>query len=111
MQVTPVAVENEIMRLCARLDALTEELATKARAAGLTDARYKAEHAKEFLAARGKTVAEREVMATVGTITENEARKIAEAELLAVQEAGRNIRAQLDALRSVNANVRNAVGL
>ena len=35
--------------------------------------------------------------------------KLADAELRALQETGRNLRAQLDALRSINANVRSVV--
>ncbi len=52
----------------------------------------------------------REAQALLSVEQEHLARKIADAKLLAAQETARTIRAQLDALRSVNATVRHAVG-
>lgn len=105
----PKGVEDDIRRLCGLLDELTSDLATAARTAALADANYKREHAKALLGARGidkSTVGEREAVAALETADEYEARRIGEAILMAKQESGRNIRAQLDALRSINANLR-----
>ena len=101
-------VESEIRRLSELAEKVTTEIATRARASAVADGRYTAEHAKAFLAAEGP-VAEREAKAAVVTAEEYEDRKIAEALLLSAQEAGRNYRAQLDALRSINANHRALV--
>lgn len=105
----PVGVEADIRRLCGLLEELTADLAQAARTAALADAAYKREHAKSLLGARGiekSTVGEREAVADLECADEYEARRISEAVLMAKQESGRNIRAQLDALRSINANLR-----
>lgn len=106
--ITQVDIEADIMRLCERCEKVTHELAKRARAAAEADAAYKVAHAKAFLVANGP-VAEREAKALVECEAQYQARRIAEALLLSAQEAGRNARAQLDALRSVNANVRPQV--
>lgn len=101
-------VEDSIMRLNERAEKVTHEVAKRARAAAEADARYKAEFAKAFLKADGP-VAEREAKAAVETEEAYLARKMADALLLSAQEAGRNCRAQLESLRSVNANLRPLV--
>ena len=108
--VTPVNVEREIVRLCELCELVVTQIAKRARTAAETDAEYKRLHARAVLEAEG-TVAEREARAHLAAADEYLARRIAEAELLAAQEAGRNYRAQLDALRSINANVRQMAGL
>lgn len=104
-----VFVESEIIRLCGLAERVTTELAKRARDAAEADANYKRAHASAFLMAQGKTVGDREAAAALETDAEYTARKIGEALLLAAQEAGRNYRAQLDALRSINANMRAMV--
>ena len=106
----PVEIEREIARLLEACDLVITKIAERARAAAEADATYKEKHAKAFLLAEG-SVAVREALATVDTATEYRDRKIAEALLLAAQEAGRNYRSQLDALRSLNTNVRPQAGL
>jgi hypothetical protein len=101
-------VENEIMRLSGLAEKVTLEMAKRAQASAEADADYKVAHAKAFLAADG-SVAVREAIAAVETETLYRDRKIAEAKLLSAQEAGRNYRAQLDSLRSVNSNLRALV--
>jgi ribosomal protein S18 acetylase RimI-like enzyme len=108
--VTPVNVEREIIRLCECCERVITEIAKRARAAAEADAEYKKVHAQAILKSEG-TVSEREAHAALATQDQYRDRRIAEALLLAAQEAGRNYRAQLDALRSINANVRNAAGL
>ena len=110
----PAEVEREIMRLAGLAERVTSEMAKRARHAAETDADYKAAAAKAFLKADGP-VAEREAVAQVECETLYRDRRIAEALLQSAVEAGRNYRAQLDALRSINANLRfemaNATGV
>ena len=88
---------------------MTTELARRSRDAAEADAAYKCAYAKAYLAAEGKTVAEREAHAVLEVADAYLRRRIAEALQLAAQEAGRNYRAQLDALRSIGASVRFAI--
>lgn len=104
--ITQVFIESEIVRLCAYAETVTQTLARRARDSADADANYKKAHAQSFLMAQGKTVGDREAVAALETADEYQARKIAEALLLSAQEAGRNVRAQLDSLRSLNANQR-----
>lgn len=106
--ISPVHVEQEIQRLSARLEAFTDEIAERAQAAAEADANYKRDHAKAFLAADGPVDA-RKATADVDCAELYKERRVSEALLLSAQEACRNIRAQLDALRSINANVRHQV--
>lgn len=104
-----VFIESEIVRLCALAEKVTTEIAQRARTAAEADANYKRAHASAFLMAQGKTVGDRESASAMETADEYLERRIAEAHLLAAQEAGRNYRAQLEALRSLNANLRPLV--
>jgi hypothetical protein len=101
-------VEAEILRLSNLAERATTALAKRARVAAEADADYKCAHAKAFLEADG-TVGEREARAALATQVQYRDRKIAEALLMGAQEAGRNYRAQLDALRSIAANLRALV--
>jgi len=101
-------VEAEIMRLSGLAERATTALAKRARASAEADAKFKVEFAKEFLKAEGSVDA-RNATANVICAHLYLQRKITEAELMAAQEAGRNYRAQLDALRSINANLRPLV--
>lgn len=101
-------VEDEIMRLAALCEKATHAVADRARAAAQADADYKIGHAKAFLQADGP-VAEREAKALTWCEDEYRARRMTEAVLLAAQEAGRNYRSQLEALRSICANMRSLV--
>lgn len=106
--VTQHMIESEILRLCGLAEKATTELGKRARVAAVKDAAYKKAHAVAFLKAEG-TVGEREAHAALDSDTEYAERRAAEAVLLAAQEAGRNYRAQLDALRSLNSNLRALV--
>lgn len=103
-----VQIESEIMRLSALAERVTQKLAERARRAAETDVAYKVAHAKALLLADGPQYV-RDAEATVKTETEYREKRAAEALLLAAQEAGRNYRAQLDSLRSINANHRALV--
>ena len=106
--IAQVDIEAEILRLSALAEKVTRELARRARAAAEADATYKVAHAKALLLADGPQYV-RDAEATVKTETELIEKRSTEALLLAAQEAGRNYRAQLDALRSINANHRALV--
>lgn len=103
-----VQIETEIMRLAGLAESVTQELAKRARAAADADVAYKVAHAKALLAAEGPQYV-RDAEATVRTEDVYRERKISDARLLAAQEAGRNYRAGLDGLRSINANHRALV--
>lgn len=103
-----VQIETEIVRLSGLAEKVTHELAVRATEAAKADVAYKLAHAKALLTADGPQYV-RDAAATVETGDEYQTRRIAEARLLAAQEAGRNYRAQLDALRSINANHRALV--
>ncbi len=108
--VGPVDVEREIIRLCELCELVVTRIADRARKCAEADAEYKRVHARAVLEATG-TIPERDAKATLAAADEYLRKRIAEAEQLAAQEAGRNYRAQLDALRSINANVRQMAGL
>ncbi len=101
-------VESEIMRHCRALEQNTHDLATLAMDSAHADSDYKKAHAQAFLQTSG-TVGERDAQTAYEVKDEYQAKKIADALLHAAEEKGRNIRASLDALRSVNSNLRALV--
>jgi hypothetical protein len=103
----PADVEKEIRRFVDLLEGATDENAPIARAAALADARYKKAHAGALLSAKGRTVADREAIADLECASEYEARQVADMLWKVQQEKQRNLRAQMDALRSINANTRH----
>jgi len=106
---TQADVERELERLVHEADTCAHDIAQRAEAAGRAEHAYKVAHAKAMLRAEG-AMALREAQALLAVEDQHLARKIADAHLMATQEKARTIRAQLDALRSVNATVRHAVG-
>lgn len=103
-----LAVEQQIMELVRAAHRVTVEVGQRARAAAEADAVYKVKRSQEFLRAEG-SVAVREATADVACADEYAAKKQADALLLSAQEAGRNVRSRLEAMRSLAANVRDAV--
>lgn len=106
--ISQVHIESEIVRLSDLAEQVTQKLAQRARSAAEADVAYKVAHAKALLQAEGAQYV-RDAEATVQCERELGEKKSTEALLLAAQEAGRNYRAQLDALRSINANHRALV--
>jgi hypothetical protein len=104
-------VEREIMRLSKTLTEITADVAHAATEQARTEVDYKLTHTKAWLMQRneGGTVPEKEARALHQAAKQFEDMMMAQAVYRACQESGRNVRAQLDALRSVNANVRDAV--
>src|SRR5262245_34773363 len=107
--VTPVEVEKEIFRICELIERAATEVANRARAAAKADSPYRRRYAQALLVAEGRTVPERQAQALLDCTEEYDAHRWADALLLSAQEAGRSYRAVLDALRSINANVRSAM--
>lgn len=106
--IAQVDIEAEIVRLSGLAEKVTHELSKRARAAADADVTYKVAHAKALLLAEGPQYV-RDAEATAYCEAELTEKRTTEALLLAAQEAGRNYRAQLDALRSINANHRALV--
>ena len=102
-------VEREMSRLIEAADTVAHDVASRAEDAARAEHAWKIAHARALLSADGP-VAVKEARALLVCEDEHLARKIADARLLAAQETSRTIRAQLDALRSVNATVRFATG-
>lgn len=106
---TQASVEQEMTRLIEAADEVAHDVARHAEVAARAEHVYKLAHAKALLRSDG-AVALREAQALLACEQEHLDRKLADARLLAAQETARTIRSQLDALRSVNATVRHAVG-
>lgn len=105
---TQASVEQELTRLVDAAEDCARDVADRAYDAAQAEHAWKVAHARALLAATGP-VAEREAHALLACDSQHQAHRIAQARLLAAQEAGRMIRASLDALRSVNSNLRNAI--
>lgn len=101
-------VEEQIFHLSNRLGQITDEVKQAAMNEAQAEADYKRKAAHTWLDLRGHkgTVPEKEAEVMDRCGEEFEAMKIAEAVYKACQESGRNVRAQLDALRTVAANAR-----
>jgi hypothetical protein len=103
--ISQVDIESEIMRLMAMLEEETEAFETLAVDSSKKEALLKANWAKEYLAAKG-SIKEREAWADYKMSDESYAFKISEALVKAKREKLLSVRAALDALRTLNANVR-----
>lgn len=104
-------IEQEIVSRSRTLTEITEDVAHSANEQARTEVAYKLAYARAMIALRSDsgTVAMKEALALDACASEFEAMKMAEAVFKACQESGRNVRAQLDALRTLNANVRSVV--
>lgn len=98
-------VEGEIRRLLDRMEELTQQIAREAEEAGRSEAAHKAAYATNYLQFEGAGHL-REQQATQQTAGLFRARKIAEAKYYSTKEALGTVRAQVDALRTIAANIR-----
>lgn len=112
---TQSEVEGEIARLSDAMEDAMDELARRAQGAADAEADYKVAYAKELLKAgtlegsgpRGRTtVDEREALALGKVEDLFRARLISEAHHNVAQERLRTQRSQIDALRTIAANIR-----
>lgn len=108
--ITQVDVETQILRVINELEDETDRYAELEDRAGEAEADYKGDFAKALLqvAATGDkiTAGEREARATKSSIDTFRAWKIEEGRRRASKEYLLTLRAKLDALRSLSANVR-----
>lgn len=102
-------VEAEIIRLSDLCERATQEVRRRGEAAATARTNFKVEFAKARLKAKGATVSEREDEAVIYTEQLLREHDHTTALFESAKEAGRNYRAQLDALRSINANLRPLV--
>jgi len=109
-----VDIETEIGRLNSLLEHATQLMAKRVRERAECRVRHKVAYARAYLGASG-AVEERKQTAVLTVENELRALEVAEAVTDAAQEAGRNLREQLQGLRSINANHRhlliNATGV
>lgn len=103
--ISQVDVEREILRLMSMLEEETEAFESLAVDSAKKEALMKSNWAKEYLSAKG-SIKEREAWADYKLSDEVYAYKIAEALMKSKREKLLSVRASLDALRTLNANVR-----
>lgn len=106
--ISQVDVEEEIIRLLNLLEAETEAFEKLAEDAAKKEANYKAEWAKSYLANSG-SIKEREAWADYQNADNTMNYKIAEGLVKAKREKLSSLRTSIDALRTLNANVRSMV--
>lgn len=106
---TQFAIEDDGMRLSAKLEAQTATLAKAAREAAIARGGFKIAFAQAVTRVQAPNAQEREALAYLDCEEAFRLNESCQAEFLIAQEGCRTIRAQLDWLRSVNANVRHQV--
>lgn len=106
--ISQVEVEHELLRLMDLLEQETEAFETLAEDAAKKEALYKSNWAKEYLSAKG-SIKEREAWSDYKLSDEAYDYKISEALVKAKREKLTSLRTSIDALRTLNANVRTQV--
>ena len=109
MTVSQVEIEQNILRLSELCERATHEVRKRGEAKASARTEFAVEFAKARLRSERSTVGEREDEATVACAALLNEKEFTEALFESAKEAGRNYRAQLDALRSINANLRPLV--
>jgi hypothetical protein len=103
--ISQVEVESEILRLVEMLENETENFERLAQDAASKDAIFRSEWSKQYLIASG-AVREREAKADVHMAEVMYDSKIADSLVKAKREKLLSLRSSIDALRTLNANVR-----
>jgi hypothetical protein len=103
--ISQVEIENEILRLLEMLESETEAFEKLAEDFAKKDAFLKSSWAKEYLSAKG-SIKERETWADYRLGDPIYDAKMAEGLLKAKREKLLSLRTSIDALRTLNANVR-----
>tara|TARA_B100000029_G_scaffold516042_1_gene626365 strand:- start:2058 stop:2393 length:336 start_codon:yes stop_codon:yes gene_type:complete len=106
--ISPVEVEDNIIRLVDELEEHTEAFEVLAVDQSKKEAKYKSAWAHEYLSANG-SIKERESWADYKQADQHYEVKIADALLKAKKEKLNSIRTALDSLRTLAANVRAQV--
>ena len=103
--ISQVEIESELLRLMELLENETEAFEVLAVDAAKKEALFKSNWAKEYLAAKG-SIKEREAWADYKLSGEIFDFKISEALVKSKREKLTSLRTSIDALRTLNANVR-----
>jgi hypothetical protein len=111
MPLTPTQTEAELRRLARKLEERTDALAEVLQAAAEADVEYQVNYARAILVSNEKTVSRQEADATVRCEDLLWKRKTTEAVANAAKASVNSLRDQIDAVRSINSNVRHAAGL
>lgn len=106
--ISQVDIENTLMSLIDELEEETEAFEVLAEDSAKKEAIYKANWAKEYLGAKG-SIKERESWADYKMADEQYDFKIAEALMKSKREKLLSLRTSIDAMRTLNANVRAQV--
>lgn len=106
--ISQVEIEDEILRLSDLLESETESFEKFAVDSAVKESNYKASWAKEYLGAKG-SVKEREAWADYKLEDMAMQYKISEALVKSKREKLSSLRTNLDALRTLSANVRAQV--
>jgi hypothetical protein len=103
--ISQIEIENELLRFMDMLEEETEAFEKLAEDSAKKEALYRANWAKEYLAAKG-SIKEREAWADYKMSDFDYDYKIAEALVKAKREKLLSVRTSMDSLRTLNANVR-----
>jgi len=106
--ISQVEIEQELVRLMNKLENETEQFETVAMDMAKKEALYKSNWAKEYISAKG-SIKEREAWADYKMDQQLFEYKCAEALVKAKREVLLSIRSSIDAIRTLNANVRTQV--
>jgi hypothetical protein len=106
--ISQIEIEQELIRLMDALEEETEQFETLAMDLAKKEALYKTNWAKEYLSAKG-SIKEREAWADYKMDQQVFEFKCAEALLKSKREKLLSIRTSMDAIRTLNANVRTQV--
>jgi hypothetical protein len=104
--ISQVEVEQEILRLIDLLEQGTEDFESLSVDSAVKDSKFKSEWAKAYLQANG-SVKEREAMADLKMTDIMRDHKIADALVKSKREKLSSLKTQIDALRTLAANVRH----
>lgn len=108
---SPIDVEREILRLMQLLEDVTDEFEDISVDASEKEAEYKMAWTKDYISQQGKgPIKDREAWADYKNAPLYREWKLAEALTKAKRERLTSIRTGLDALRTLNANLRNIIG-
>jgi hypothetical protein len=103
--ISQVEIEQRLLYFLDELESETEAFESLAEDNAKKEARYKASWAKEYLSAKG-SIKERESWADYKMADEQFEYKISEALLKSKREKLLSLRTSIDAMRTLNANVR-----
>lgn len=103
----PVEVERRIMELSNLIAQGVQQVTDHLRSYRQADAEYDRAKARAQLAAEGKTVADRDAVVELATVTERDAKDVAEVAYSHVNRRVKAFERELDAIRSIGASVRS----